>query len=147
MQHRDLWTFACRARWSPVVMTVTTENPILAVTFQSLAQSTAVFVAGMRMQLVGCRCSCTESAEDRDFGHSHASDSYSIAELGGHQWCVNGAVWAPHSAAHICTVWRRLAGPHLGPLEPPEGCGGPHPRPGHKVPGTRRPRSAALLDF
>lgn len=27
-----------------------------------------------------------------------------IAELGGHQWCVNGAVWAPHSAAHICTV-------------------------------------------
>jgi WD repeat-containing protein 68 len=27
-----------------------------------------------------------------------------VAELGGHTAAVNGVVWAPHSACHICTV-------------------------------------------
>lgn len=27
-----------------------------------------------------------------------------VAEMGGHAACVNGVAWAPHSAAHVCTV-------------------------------------------
>jgi WD repeat-containing protein 68 len=29
--------------------------------------------------------------------------TYPITELIGHDGCVNGIAWAPHSASHICT--------------------------------------------
>jgi hypothetical protein len=65
-------------------------------------------------------------AKDSDLGHSHASDAYCRA-----RWspvvCQRRCLGTPLCSAHLHGR-RRLAGPHLGPLEPPEGSGGPHPR-------------------
>ena len=33
----------------------------------------------------------------------HRMPTYPITELIGHEGCVNGIAWAPHSARHICT--------------------------------------------
>ncbi|CAM9355552.1 unnamed protein product [Chrysoparadoxa australica] len=46
--------------------------------------------------------------------------SLPVAELGGHQACVNAVAWAPHSSCHICTasddaqalIWDLSAVPH-----------------------------------